>query len=430
MYILLYLSIFFSIVAITKYKYKTLVKSNILFTVVWCVSAGLSSTGLYELYVPSSIVHFYSVSAIISYNVMFFLVSKNYTCDCKIKYSWKKRINIKAIYILNIASWIYMIRFINRSVPIILTKGFNTLRGYAYNSNLGLGTTIELAIAQIFVEAIFGVTILITALDLNNDREYPYLVLFSLIDIVIYTISFAGRGMITIFIGYILIGIVVMRNKKIKSKKNKKNKKRTYIIIIIGICMMYLLTKARGWGEVNFIKELYLYMVGSFSFLDAIIHESTISQNAHNLLYGKATFGFIYNTISIPLSYIFKIGYSGSDYLITTITANSRFISPDIMYNALTTMIYPFLRDFGYLGVILGSSFFAFFVSFAENEYKKKNSLTYLFIYCVLLFNLCNSVKNYYLYSPTFGIYIVLIFFFTKKINIKRRIDNGNISEY
>lgn len=420
MYVLIYLAIFLNILVITKYKYKTLMKSNILFTVVWCVCASCSSLGLYGLYRPSFIVHFYSISAILSYNCTYLLFNKVYITSNKFKESWKGRINEKTIYLLNLFSWIYMIRFINKSVSIILSGGFNTLRAYAYNSSMGLGSTIELLIAQIFVEAVFSVTILISALDLNNNREYPYLAIISFIDILIYTVSFAGRGMLTIYIIYSVLGFIILRlsNKTIKIKKLKK---RTYITIIIGIVMMYFLTKARGWGEVSFIKELYLYMVGPFSFLDAILHESAISQNNQSLLYGKAIFGFIYNLINMPLSYIFKYDYNGSDYLITTITSQVRFISPDRMYNALTTMIYPFLRDFGYFGVIFGSSFFAYIVNVAEKRYKEKKDLTYLFIYCLLLLNLFNSVKNYYLYSPTFGMTILLIFLITKKISLKRR---------
>lgn len=422
MYIIVYLLILFCILIITNYKYKTVMKPNILFTLVWTACAALSSIGLYDLYKPSSEVHLYIITLIFGFNLAYIV---NNNCRKKSNFNFdgvlKSLINVKLIYFTNFISWIYMYRFLSKAIPIIKSRGFNALRLYAFDSSMGLGSTIELTIAQIFVQSIFIATIVISAFYFNCKREHKGLVIISIIDVAIYTISFAGRGMLTSFIAYNIIFFVIIRlNSKFKKTKKSTDKKRknNFFAIVIGLVMMIYLTNKRGWGETNFIKELYYYAVGPFSFLEVLLQEGI--GNFKPLLYGKATFGFIFNLIIMPLAYIFKFNYLGSDYLITSITSTVRFISPNMSYNALTTMIYPFMRDFGYIGILVGGVFFALFISVSEKKYKKENNLFFLLVYSVLIFDLFNSIKNYYLLNPSWGMTIIMLYIFTKKIRIKR----------
>ncbi len=417
MFILLYFVILFVVGMISKKQYGTILRPNVLFSIIWVLCASLASFGLFNMYKISLKVQLYVATVLIVFNVVFLLFYDN---SIKANYlpNFTNKINIKLVYVLNLICWIYMIRFLKKSIVIILTGGFNVLRLYAFNSSMGLGSTVELIIAQNFVQPVFVATIIIATYYFNNNRQYLGLFAISIIDMLIYTLAFSGRGMLTSFIAYYIIFFVIFKTYMKKEKKKTKIKFRTKLsgaIVILGaIGAMIILTRMRSWEETSFLKEIYYYTVGPFSFLQVLLDETNIYSN--NFLYGKATFGFIYNLIAMPVSYVLGFKYKGSDYIITGITSAVRYISPERSYNALTTMLYPFLLDFGYLGVIFGTSFFAFIICYCEKKYKQGGDLFYFLLFCLLVFQSFNSIKNYYLYTPNIGVIIILLFIFTKSI--------------
>lgn len=106
------------------------------------------------------------------------------------------------------------------------------------------------------------------------------------------------------------------------------------------------------------------------------------------------------------------VSYNRSDFLITQVTAIPRYISPTPSYNTLTTMLYPFLRDMGYLGILFGNAFLSWFVRATEKILRKKNQIRFLCLYVYLAFTLFDSVMSYQLLLPSSGITLVLLFIF------------------
>lgn len=414
MYILMYFTILVIISLITKIKYKSFLKANIIFTFIWCFSGSIASIGLFDLYKPYINVHFFSLAFIVFFNLFFFIFNKNYIFKEYIGDYITGKLRFKIIYIFNFASWLYMLRFLVKSINIIKSGGFSSLRVYAYNSSLGLWSTSELIIAQNIVQPIFMATILVTCFCYIVNKKNKALLIISLIDIGIYLLSFGGRAiLIDSIIFYLIMYFVVRTNRKENKKKWKINKS----FIIIGVLVFSIITRSRSWIKTNLIKEIFYYFIGSFSFLGIILEEQVGMSS--NLLYGKATFGFIYNLIFKVLTFLFKVPYNGSDFQITNITAQVRLISPTRGFNALTTAIYPLLRDFGFFGIIFGAAFLAWAISFLEKHFKKTNNIYYLCLYTVLLNILFNSTLNYYLYSSAYGmVMIILLIFINTKANV------------
>lgn len=178
--------------------------------------------------------------------------------------------------------------------------------------------------------------------------------------------------------------------------------------------MTIILTNLRNWGNTSFIENVVIYYTGSFTFLDVILSEFDWTTSP---LFGTGMFGFIINFIHALFALIFEVPYNSSScQVITHFTGIPRFISPTVKYNAMTTMLYPFIRDFGFVGIIMGTSFLAWFISFVENKFKKSNSLLYLCLYVYLAFVLFDSVMSYQLLFPASGVTMGLLFIFIKSV--------------
>ncbi len=408
MFFALYLIIFCMLLCLTKIKYRTIVKSNILFTGMWCICAGISSLGLYGHFKPTPIIHLYSITAIFVFNVVFILHNN------KSKNSLDKTINIRGearlgiIYFVNLIAWLYFSQFVPKTFNIISIYGLRELRQYAFDSAMGLATTKQLLIIQWVIYPIFVATVLIAINYLVIGRKKFLLNVFALIDVALYTLMFGGRYLIVKVMMYYIFAFLIVKSVNIEKMKNKKLSVMFIGTIIIAII---ILTSQRNWGDTSFIENVVVYFTGSFTFLDVILSEFDWTNYP---LFGMGVFGFIINLLYAPFALIFKLPYRGSNHIITQFTAIPRFISHTRKYNAMTTMLYPFIRDLGFIGIILGTSFLAWFISFAEKKFIKTNHLFYLCLYVYLAFVLFDSVMSYQLLFPASGVTIGFLFILIK----------------
>ncbi|TDL61520.1 oligosaccharide repeat unit polymerase [Rhodococcus qingshengii] len=415
MYLLLYSIIILLSLYLTKIKYRTVIKSNILFTLIWCTCAGISSIGFYGLYKPSAIIHFYSLTAIITFNIIFFIHNRNKENPINTRnIKGKARLNI--IYILNFISWLYLSEFLIKALDIINSIGLKGLRGYAYDSSKGFATTFELLIIQWIIEPIFIATILIAVVYIVLGKKAPLLKIISIISVTIYTLTFGGRYLIVRVLMYYIFTLLITKSTQLKVLGKKKVNKLFIGAIILTII---ILTNQRSWGESSFIESTLVYYVGSFTFLDVLLKAT--SNMSPMPLFGGGIFGFVYNLIVTPLIMILDLPYINSNYIITQVTSIPRMISPTQSYLAMTTMLYPFLRDFGYLGIIIGTSFLAWIISSAEIRLKRTNKLFLLCFYVYLCFVLFDSVMSYQLLFPSAGVTLLALYLFIDPQN--RKID-------
>lgn len=411
MYILMYSLIFVVILFLTKTICKSIKKANILFTGMWSFCASLSSLGLYGIYTPSVTIHFYSITAIFIFNLVFLINTTKVRKNIEVKVKGLARLN--TIYLMNIICWVYIFKFMLRALDIISSVGFSGLRAYAFDSTRGLGTTIELMILQWVVQPVFISTILISMVYIALKRKNKILVIVSFINVTLYTITFGGRALITTMILFYVFTFIIVKSN---STRIHKKKKINLLFIIVCIVSLIVLTLQRSFGDTSFIESLVVYFAGPFSYLEAVLSHHDISYSS-SFLYGSATFGFILNLFNAVVTVLYGIDYSGSDYIITQITAIPHYISPSKSINAITTMLYPFLRDFGYFGIIIGTAFLAWVTSWAENKFIKNHQLLFLCVFVYFLWVLFNSVMMYQLLFPRSGVTLLLLLVF---INSKR----------
>ncbi|WP_195939332.1 O-antigen polymerase [Romboutsia sp. 1001713B170131_170501_G6] len=421
MYILLYIVVFMNVLLLTKMKYNTILKPNILFSLMWCICGSISTLGLYGMYNTSHTVNFYALTAIITFNFVYIL-SNDCIKSSKIKVAKGiiGEVRLVYIYLLNIISWIFISRILVNSLKIISTGGFKLLRIYAFE---GLATTIELTISQWLVTPIFEATVILAIVYTITKKKAKYLKIIAIIDILLNIITFGGRYFIVKSLIYYIIAFIVIKFKNINGLSRIKINKK---VIIISISLIAFLTSMRSWNGTSIIKETVLYFTSSFSFLDSLLKENLINDK-FNIIPGTGILGFIYNIILVPITLLLGIPYRGSDYNLTQITSIPRNIGGGINYNALATMIYPLLLDFGYIGIIIGTAFLAILASFIERMLDRSNKLIYLCMYIFVGNIIFSSVMNYYLIFPATGFTIIMLIILTK--NNKNRIEEINKNE-
>lgn len=81
------------------------------------------------------------------------------------------------------------------------------------------------------------------------------------------------------------------------------------------------------------------------------------------------------------------------------------------MYNNNATAIYPFLLDFGYVGIIIGAFFLA---SILMISYKKlvRGKLFYTLVFLYVLTGLLYSTMSFYAFYSTTPIISLLVFIY------------------
>ena len=368
--IIIYLIIIFICGITTKVIFGTIYKVNMLFSFVWCTFSGLSTIGLYGLYKPDTIIHIYVLSSIFIFNTFYFTISKltkKSTVNNIDKHNMVEP-NYKLIYIINLLALTYCSLFIKKALFIIDTYGFSTLRTFAFKESAMYASTVELTIFQMIIQPIFIATTILLAIDIALKRSRLLLVIIAIIDVLMYTFLFAGRMTLVQFISIIFISLLLM-DKTSLFQFIMNNKK--YLLMIVGILILItFLTSHRTNSSSNVIEQVYLYLSAPFIFLSKL-NEMSPWQN--NLLYGKATFGFILDPLEMLYSVLFNTEYASASYIITSLTSKIQIIGDNLTFNALTTMLFPFMMDYGKLGIIIGPAFFASILALVE--FKLKSNL-------------------------------------------------------
>jgi oligosaccharide repeat unit polymerase len=372
---------------------------------MWCIGLFISTFGFFDIYIPSTKIYIYCYIVVVLFNLVYYTFSgKNKKSEIRIFKSNIKSKKYLVIIITNILAWGYSLKFLIRSIKIIKNYGFVALRAFSIDSSLGLATTTELLILQWIVQSIFIATIIIIISDFSlMEKKWTWLII-AFIDVLVYTLLFAERYMIMRLIVYMFFAHFFVRNN---IRYNKKNNRIIYSIILVAITGLVFITMKRSWMDTSFLKSLISYFTGPFVYLDILI--SDIGSN-FTPLYGLSIFGFIVNLIFGVFALLFGVDYVGSNYIINQVAQTRYMISPTIEFNALTTMLYPFYRDFGFAGIIIGTVFLSFICAFIYRKMTIKHRKIYVYLLVFMSFVVFDSILSYQLLFPTAGVSILLLF--------------------
>lgn len=395
--------------------------------IVWCLCSTLSVLGLFDLYVPKED----TFKIILIFMVVFSSTSvcSHLVLNCRNKK--QNRIvfinnisSFKKIYLLFAEICILLLPLLIKCLVIIKSTGIKGLHNSFLLGASGYMGFWGFYIYAYIIRPFFSALMVIAAYSVGIEHKHSNrLMALALVGGITHYIVAGGRKEIFNVVIFVLIvfvmkghqGIPIWLNKKklfinIKSPIFKMLFLIPLIIIMIGVMTMFRLHFGLG-----VIGTFWMYMVGPMSYLDIIINNPTkFGISIDGLLYGKGTWGFITGPIETFLSVFIGKDYQGADYLMGLYTEKYYMISPSARINATATIIYTFLRDYGNVGIIVGTLQFAIIVSLvyymARNGKDKGMWICILiYIYFTLIFSVWRYTLVFYDGYMTL-IWIVLFF--------------------
>jgi oligosaccharide repeat unit polymerase len=331
-------------------------------------------------------------------------------------------VNYKLLLILCIVIAVWLSSRLLASWETILLSGWGYMR-HTYEESFG--SSLDLHIHELIAKPLIVATLAIFVVDFIRDSKITiWKILFFLVLLVCLveeTVVFAARAMLVRLVIYVVLtlflGIYV----------SKKTKIRTGIALAVIFFFMILITKGRneGQGDNSVAETFVYYFTASFNLLDYYINHPEFSKlSSDNMTYGACMFGCFYNFIYTAYSVLTGTKYNGSDYIITQISVENAPVSSQVTMNAATTANYPFMMDFGLIGVIVGFALMALLILKLRKLYLKKPSVRNGAFYICTLYSISRlSVSYDYLTISGFLVYFY-IWILTSSLGKRKRIVN------
>jgi len=414
LFILLYLILCLLIFIFTYIKHRTVLKINVLFSVIWIFSGLISSFGLGGLRKPGDIIHLYIFIFLITFNLIYIIFSKKNNKQQLTFFEESTEINKGLLYFMNILGWVFLAPVLFFSLSIINQYGFSDVRAIVLDEYFT--GDIQRFFARTVTGAIFDATIIISMVNLALGKRDKLLISISIFNVLLFTMTYGGRFMLLkMAVSFILTTLLIKRPdfKKIKNEK--------WIILVI-IAGLITVTQMRSGSISSFLEMFHLYYIGSFSFLDLILSYPVDFGLNGDYLFGLQTFGFLTEPIILFLKFFFNVNLDVPTYYYNIYAQNFYNIGADtvVMYNANTTALYPFMKDFGNWGIILGPTILALITLISERLTYKRQRLVYLCTFIYIATILIDSTMVYQLMTSSSGITIVLLYLFLNKKNKRK----------
>lgn len=383
-----------------------------LFVLAWSVFPAINSfrpCGLYELSLET---HFCILLSLFSFVLAYYAFKKKQPKPTIKHYSEDTdSLNVKVLIILNAGVAAWLLTKISRARENLLLMGMAAQRDMVTEN---FGDTIEQVIYGTFAQPIvFASLAILSVLFFRNKKINLIFLILVFANIGLDVVVFAARATLIKFVFYVLISFFFLRLKKY----SRKQKLGFGFIIAAILFFVILISEGRnegtGWG----VSETFvIYYIAPFNVLDYYINHPAFSQlTLDKLTYGTCMFGGLYNFIPSGLYVLFHTPYFGTDHLLTQVSAQSVDVAPNISMNAACTADYAFLKDFSYLGIIIGFSIMAWLLVKIKKSYERCPSIRHAAFYVFFIYEVFRlSIYHDFLFS-SYVITFFVIWFLTRR---------------
>lgn len=397
------------------YTYKTFMVPATIYNVMWCLMPACASLSIGGLIVPSLQTVLVIITSVIIFNITTFIYTMSVKGHTRKSYkensllNWNcYRYNRKIFCFLNLLAIGYSMLFIEKSLTYLLRGGFVQLR-YQYLNTSTLGnimTTKQALLFQWICIPIFIVNVLIFAISIMGKKRDKIVTIFALLGVVIRILITGGR-----MAAFELVSAIALAYVLYPSKRRIKFSAMQKLVIVLLVVVLIYITSIRRIGDSTIFENIIVYLAGPISYLDNIVLNPEMFGIGVEKLYGQATFGFITNIVLIAAWFVLGIEYRGSEAIVSEYTKHYFYITETEKGNHMYTMLYPFLMDFGYVGVIIGMIFVAVLAAavFLKANRNNLNPTRWLLYSLYISYALFFSLFEYrFVYPATFFIFLFI----------------------
>lgn len=416
-----YLMLFILFVILSFLKFKHWINISSVFSCIWCFFGAISWFGFYGLRRPDYIIHVYVYIFVVTVNLTIFtLIKDKYIARRNISYG---PIHDSRFVYVQFIGVLLLIPVIMRIIPLmIITKDLGYVRTYYFSGDLFNSYIYDFLFRSVPVSLLTSLIIVYTMYSFIT-KSFKYLLYAVLNALLITVVNGGGRYAILSLFYSIFLMLITNNFGNKKYYFIRKYKARIIKSVIFIILLLFLITLLRGQNSL--FRSIVIYFSGSLSFLDYIISlPNSFALNEH--LYGYFTFGILieplvlvlkvlgFTDIKVP-SYLFNI-YCQPFY---NIGINGTYIS----FNANTSILYYFLRDFGVVGIVIGGTLLGSIISLAFNSWRRGNMFGGLvFIYFSIV--LFNSIMTFQSFGSGPFIILFSFYFMTQKAFVLKKRKN------
>lgn len=407
MYFSHYLIVFFAILSvyISGKVYKKFWNVCSLMNILWAFITVGASFSFFGLRRPGEQAIYMILCFLLSYSIVtcmgpFFLV-----CKKKALYFGEDvDINSRFTDILFIIMTISVIPGVIGQIRIFLHRGLKEMHeSYLYGRyDSSLVGAYKYWCSYIILP--FFLTICIYAIyDWIIRKKVSKLSLEAVIGICFYFLITGGRKIVLLCTIYFVTCIymkkrVAQLGRVICIEKKKIPTIAFFICVTIGlISLLFYLTGQRLYGKASVMEMICLYMFGGLSLFDIMVHSPQLyGIGIEPLLHGKCLLGMITIPISTAWSFLTGADYQGADYLVNLYAEKFYRVSPRMEYNAAVTILYPMIRDYGWIGVAIGGALFGVIVVYVYNKaFVGKNKLFWQIVLIQVFYSILFSIWRY-----------------------------------
>lgn len=399
---------------------KTYLNSGSIFCFIWGITGIFSNMGLYGVYLPSGIVNIAMLLGIAVFAIVYSALSRNRKINAQYISEMQCEIKYKIVYIINVLVFIYIIPFFIRALVIIRTEGFMYLRSIAGIESYEMGaTSLSNLILQAFCyPAIIATFIIGCILIFQGNKKSIKIIIISFINLTLYCLTNAARnGFIVLIVIFVVCYVKYYRTQRKENVQviSKKERFLSFLIACICIAILLWISNERSSDGDSIIRTAYLYYFGGPAYLSQLLDNLLNYKINSTLLFGVSSFGFVWNIFALVLN---RIGFSivNSDFIInSTLACRSLTVGSGVKLNAMSTIFFPFLMDWGYLGLIFGPILFAIFSNIIDKKTYWKNSIRWHAIEVYWFYVIYRSVFKWEGVSVGFFFVLFFIALFTKR---------------
>lgn len=375
-----------------------------IFSMLWFLVLFFYQLHLYGLYTISQNTEFIIFCGIISYIIGYSICGL-----LPIKKKVDKKIDKNKLYILIIAVILCSIPFYSEQLLLLIRNGFDV---QANKIGLVLGESSSGGIIMQFFVRPFEYIIVGISSYYIFDKNSSFLLRYA--GIIVSLLKYLATGSKNILF-YMMI-CVILSYIYLYAKNNKKNWKNI-ILLFIAFIMIMIFTMD------NLIRQLYFYLCGCIPLFDQVINTPFYYDGTHTL--GMLSFNgvirFFLNILSLLSINITLPLFSSAEHIIQRFEY-TKYIAPNVSYNAFTTYMSNFYIDFGLPGVILGSLLFGFTCAYIFYNFKKNKNLGNYLLFVLMIYFIVFSVVRFQLSNTILAcsfIYTIVFFIFARKIKIR-----------
>lgn len=378
---------------IDKKKYNPI----ILFNFWWGITILISGFGFFGIYVPTINTYIIMLVGIISFN---------FACIARLTIGIKKwnisnqNDNItyyslkEVIYFIIVVQLLVIVELLRRSLIVmqLLTSGMDYERiRYIYFATDEIISGYNQILSSYLVTPVITFSLILVSLLLIEKKINKTFMFTTTICVGLFSFSSGGRGIILTF-GLTMFLAFLIQDKQIKIKFSKKIWLTIFFAIIIYSLSYITIARGTSANFTDVLRTVTLYFTAPYIFFEQL---SPYALQNTRLLYGGAFFGGIVDTVILVCRFLGGLDFNTMSSYIGKYNQMYLYVGGSLNYNAFPTMIYTFLYDFNYLGVILGPLLFGVIAMWAFKKMVTANRIAFKGIYIMIALMIYESVMKW-----------------------------------